>query len=310
MANLVLKNNSSATSTELTMEVKDKSTWKIINKAGTFIINSTNDLVTIDNTGKVNINKGHLYLNGAAGTSTGNTTQIIFKQGTTEHIALSSNDDAFVINPTSSSTTNQVVFYLGVDNISTLPSGLTISGTNGLTVSKATKLNSTLTVKDTATMRSITPEANNTYNLGTSSVKWANAYATTFHGALSGNASSATKLATARTLKIGNTGKTFDGSANVTWNNNEIGFYDLVNKGTEFDDKADLNSIGYGNYFANNSTKSATLINSPTTGAGFRLIHQRGYNASELYDWQFAYSSARRIYQRYRDGNGAWSTWG
>ena len=43
MANLVLKNNSSATSTELTMEVKDKSTWKIINKAGTFIINSTKD---------------------------------------------------------------------------------------------------------------------------------------------------------------------------------------------------------------------------------------------------------------------------
>lgn len=36
------------------------------------------------------------------------------------------------------------------------------------------------------------------------------------------NVASATKLNTARTLKIGNTGKTFDGSANVTWNLGEI----------------------------------------------------------------------------------------
>ena len=40
---------------------------------------------------------------------------------------------------------------------------------------------------------------------------------------LTGNASTATKLATARTLKIGTTGKTFDGSANVTWTHEEIG---------------------------------------------------------------------------------------
>ncbi len=38
-----------------------------------------------------------------------------------------------------------------------------------------------------------------------------------------GNASSATKLATARTLTIGNTGKTFDGTSNVSWKLSEIG---------------------------------------------------------------------------------------
>lgn len=38
-----------------------------------------------------------------------------------------------------------------------------------------------------------------------------------------GNATTATKLQTARTLKIGNTGKTFDGSANVSWTLDEIG---------------------------------------------------------------------------------------
>ena len=47
--------------------------------------------------------------------------------------------------------------------------------------------------------------------------------ATTFAGALSGNATSATKLQTGRTLTIGNTGKTFDGSGNVSWSLSEIG---------------------------------------------------------------------------------------
>ena len=40
---------------------------------------------------------------------------------------------------------------------------------------------------------------------------------------VSGNAGSATKLATARTLTIGGTGKSFDGSANVSWSLSEIG---------------------------------------------------------------------------------------
>ena len=47
--------------------------------------------------------------------------------------------------------------------------------------------------------------------------------ATTFKGALSGNATTATTLATARTLTIGSTGKTFNGSANVSWSLSEIG---------------------------------------------------------------------------------------
>ena len=42
-------------------------------------------------------------------------------------------------------------------------------------------------------------------------------------GNLSGNASTATKLQTARTLTIGNTEKSFDGSSNVSWTLSEIG---------------------------------------------------------------------------------------
>lgn len=60
---------------------------------------------------------------------------------------------------------------------------------------------------------------NNTQNLGTSSSKWANVYATTFRGALSGNASSATKLATARTISLtgdATASGSFDGTANLS----------------------------------------------------------------------------------------------
>lgn len=64
----------------------------------------------------------------------------------------------------------------------------------------------------------VVPSTNNSKSLGTSSLKWANVYATTFTGALSGNASTATKLATARTIST--TGDvvssgTFDGSGNL-----------------------------------------------------------------------------------------------
>ena len=60
------------------------------------------------------------------------------------------------------------------------------------------------------------PFTNNTISLGTSSYKWTNVYATTFVGNLTGNvtgnASTATKLATARTIN----GTSFDGSGNIT----------------------------------------------------------------------------------------------
>lgn len=47
--------------------------------------------------------------------------------------------------------------------------------------------------------------------------------APTFSGALSGNATTATTLKTARTLTVGLTGKSFNGSANVAWSLAEIG---------------------------------------------------------------------------------------
>ena len=61
---------------------------------------------------------------------------------------------------------------------------------------------------------SLVPQINNTYDLGTSDLRWKNIY-----GSLKGNADSATKLATARTISLTGsvTGRgTFDGSGNLS----------------------------------------------------------------------------------------------
>lgn len=61
------------------------------------------------------------------------------------------------------------------------------------------------------------PEANNTLQVGTSDYKWNAMYATTFYGALSGNATSADKVNHTLTINLNKTsgGTTFNGSANA-----------------------------------------------------------------------------------------------
>ena len=78
---------------------------------------------------------GHLYLTGAqASSSTGNTSQIVFGTSTSNHVCISSNEDAIVINRSLTETNNQIVLYL--DKASQFPNGITGNA------SSATKLNS------------------------------------------------------------------------------------------------------------------------------------------------------------------------
>lgn len=66
---------------------------------------------------------GHVYLTGAKeSSSTSNTSQIVFGTSSDNHVAISSNENAIVINPDTSSTTNQIVLYL--DKASQFPSGV------------------------------------------------------------------------------------------------------------------------------------------------------------------------------------------
>lgn len=56
---------------------------------------------------------GHIYLTGAnASSSTGSTSQIVFGTPSNQHVAISSNSKAIVINPNTAETTNQIVLYL------------------------------------------------------------------------------------------------------------------------------------------------------------------------------------------------------
>lgn len=71
---------------------------------------------------------------------------------------------------------------------------------------------------------STTPKANGTAAVGSETAKFARGdHVHPLQTTVSGNAGTATKLATARTLTIGNTGKSFDGSGNVSWSLSEIG---------------------------------------------------------------------------------------
>lgn len=77
------------------------------------------------------------------------------------------------------------------------------------------------TLTGTLTARGITPSADSTYDIGTSSVRYRNVYADTFTGALSGNATTASKLATARTISLSGAvsgSASFNGSGNITIN--------------------------------------------------------------------------------------------
>ena len=75
---------------------------------------------------------GHIFMGGSnASSSTANTTQLVFGTSATQHIAITSNDKAFILNPSTSSTTNQIVLYL--NKKSKFPSGIEGDVTGNLT---------------------------------------------------------------------------------------------------------------------------------------------------------------------------------
>lgn len=70
---------------------------------------------------------GHIYLTKAVSdSSTANTSQIIFGTSSNNHLALSSNTHALILNPHSGSTTNQII--LSLDAMSTFPKGINAGG--------------------------------------------------------------------------------------------------------------------------------------------------------------------------------------
>lgn len=112
---------------------------------------------------------GHIYLTGAKETSsTGNTSQIVFGTSSDNHIAITSNRNCLVLNPSTSTTSNsttgasQVVIYLNKE--SKFPKGIQANITGNLTgtASKATAdANGNNIASTYATTTSVTTMINN-----------------------------------------------------------------------------------------------------------------------------------------------------
>lgn len=132
---------------------------------------------------------------------------------------------------------------------------------------------------------------------------------------ITGNAGTATALATARTLTIGNTGKSFDGSASVSWSLNEIGaasnthshnFLNIKGSNTISSTANDTtaNWTEHGNSIHWYST-SEQLINQPSE-YGFLVNLASGGDVHQIWMTQ----SAGNMYHRGGNGSG-WNgdTW-
>ena len=118
------------------------------------------------------------------------------------------------------------------------------------------------------------------------------------------NAATATKLQTARTLTIGNTGKSFDGSANVSWSLAEIGAarFGILADGT------DLNTVINPGFYRLHQTHG----NAPASVAYGQLIVARGGGDTILQ----ILAGYRNGEIHWRQGNppdvggpGSWSAW-
>ena len=209
-------------------------------------ISNTNEPINNNTTYKLSKNGSSIILTGSDGSTTSvadsNTT---YSVATTSANGLMSSTDKSKLDGIAANANNYVLPAAttalgGVKTTSTVTStsGLTacpiIDGIvyykdTNTTYSAATQsANGLMTAADKKKLDGISASSTAPAALGTAAVGTSTAYARADHvhaapTTVSGNAGSATKLATARTLTIGKTGKTFNGTANVSWSLDEIG---------------------------------------------------------------------------------------
>lgn len=137
-----------------------------------------------------------------------------------------------------------------------------------------------LPVSGGALTGNVTPTTDSTLSLGTSDLKFNTMYADIFYGALSGNAATATKLQTARTIN----GTSFNGSANITTANwgtaRNIGIVNSDGTGTAV--TTSVNGSGNVNLKLPATIKATLTGNASTatTLANARTINGTSFNGS------------------------------
>ena len=168
------------------------------------------------------------------------------------------------------------------------------------------------------TYATTTPKANGTAAIGSSAEVARADHIHPLQTSVSGNAGTATKLATARTLTIGNKGKTFDGSGNQSWSLAEIG---AAAEGHTHSSVASANVLNqntkmdYGwsglNYFNINGTAgNAAKVNDTPTTAWWHIIRCNHANSSGYYtDIAVPFNATSMYYKRITSGavqNNGW----
>jgi hypothetical protein len=139
---------------------------------------------------------------------------------------------------------------------------------------------------------------------GTQTLGGTYTFSNTITGSITGNAATATKLQTASTITIGNTGKSVDGSADVSWSLAEIGAagFGVLADGT------DLNTVVASGFYRLLETHG----NAPPGVSHGQLIVSRG-GGDTILQIVTGYSNGE-IYWRQGNppdvgGSGSWSAW-
>jgi len=127
-------------------------------------------------------------------------------------------------------------------------------------------------------VNAISPSTTTPKAAGTAAVGTSTNYARADHvhpsqTSVSGNAGTATRLATARTLTIGSTGKTFNGSSNVSWSLSEIGAASTSDVDDLDTRVTTLEEAGGGGAFTNSAT--GTLSTSWTSTSSTPSYYQQ-----------------------------------
>lgn len=145
-------------------------------------------------------------------------------------------------------------------------------------------------------------------------------------GGFNGNATSASKLTTARTLTIGNTGKTFDGSANVSWSLSEIGAATSGHTHTTLDEEnlagktLSLDDLKFSDgktfikyYYCNTDGGGSNITGRPNDNEKYSFnlkVELTRWSTSSDYIFKQTYTVGhlKQTYIRYCN-SGTWSAW-
>jgi hypothetical protein len=125
-----------------------------------------------------------------------------------------------------------------------------------------------------------------------------NVSASTFTGALSGNASTASKWATGRAIKIGNTSKTVDGSGDLSWSLSEIGAAPVQGRVvTDYNNFRDSGFYGVSGTGSNAPSNNfyGSLIVARNSDTGLQIAGGHGNNMLAFRGWS--------------NTGGSWQSW-